>query len=229
MQFRIHKQEKEQFIKLFRHDNVDRFEDRFKVLEAFLKTEQHLTADEMTSLLGTEGIDLEPEFIRDTLKLMCRYGFADKNRFNNGELRYEHRHLGQHHDHMICTKCGLIFEFENHRLEQLQAQIAGDHGFHLLQHKMELYGICTDCLKERALLMPLVSAKQGERLVVKAFRGGAKSRMRLLTMGLRIGDKVDIISNINQGRVVVAADFKRLVLGRGLAEKIMVQQQTDDI
>jgi Fur family ferric uptake transcriptional regulator len=47
--------------------------------------------------------------------------------------------------------------------------------------------------------------------------------MRLLTMGLRIGDPIEVITNQKKGQVVIAADFKRYALGRGLAEKIMVE------
>ena len=71
--------------------------------------------------------------------------------------------------------------------------------------------------------MPLMAAKQGEILIVRSFKGGTRSRMRLMSMGLRVGDRIDVISNLNQGQLVIALDYKRLVLGRGLAEKIMVQ------
>jgi len=220
---RLHNQEKQQFQKLFSQENIDSFEDRFKVLEVFLQTERHLTPSELAGLLEEDGQPLETDFIRDTLKLMCRYGFARKHRFDNGEIRYEHRHLGYHHDHMICTKCKAIIEFTDNQLEELQAQIAGSHGFHMLQHKMDIYGICSKCLKDREKLMPLVTAKQGERLRIEGFNGGSRSRMRLLTMGLRPGDEIDVVSNLNKGQLVISADFKRYVLGRGLAQKILVR------
>ena len=137
----IHIQEKEQFKKLFKQEQIDNFEDRFKVLEVFLHTEKHVTIEEMVELLNRVGWRLEPEFVRETMKLMCRFGFAQKSRFDNGDLRYEHRHLGQHHDHMVCTKCKKIIEFENEQLEELQIKIAATQGFHMLQHKMEIYGI----------------------------------------------------------------------------------------
>lgn len=219
----IHTREKEQFKKLFEQEGIDRLDDRLKVLEMFLKTERHVSEMELSELIRENHIDLPVDFISDTLNLMCQYGFAQKHRFDNGVLRYEHRHLGQHHDHMICTKCNKIFEFENSQLESIQLQIAATHGFHMLQHKMEIYGICSQCLIRRLPVMPLMAAKQGERLVVKSFSGGANSRMRLMSMGLRPGDHIDIISKLNQGQLVVALDFKRLVLGRGLADKIMVQ------
>ena len=71
-------------------------------------------------------------------------------------------------------------------------------------------------------LIPLGSTKNGERVVIKAFTGGSAARLRLLSMGLRIGDEIEIITNVSHGQLVVAADFKRLVLGRGLAQKIQV-------
>lgn len=220
---RVHSQEKEQFKKLFKQENIDAFEDRFKILDVFLQTERHLTVRELVQLLDESGYTFTPDFVRDTLKLMCRFGFARKNRFYNGEARYEHRHLGHHHDHMICTKCKNIYEFEDEQLENMQAQIAAAYNFHMLQHKMEIYGICSKCLKDHIQPMPLIHAKQGERLEIKEFTGGASARMRLLSIGLRVGDKIDIITNINKGQMVVSVDYNRYVLGRGLAQKILVE------
>ena len=218
----IHIQEKKQFKKLFKQEQIDNFEDRFKVLEVFLQTERHVTIEEMVELLKRNGWRLDVEFVRDTMKLMCRFGFALKSRFDNGELRYEHRHLGQHHDHMVCTKCKKIFEFKDERLEELQIKIAAAQGFHMLQHKMEIYGICDICLEERIQLMPLTIARPGERLILKDFEGGVSARMRLLSMGLRLGDEIEVISNNSRGQIAIAADYKRYVLGKGLAQKIRV-------
>jgi Fur family ferric uptake transcriptional regulator len=88
---------------------------------------------------------------------------------------------------------------------------------------MEIYGICAQCLKERIQLMPLNMAKPGERLVLKEFSGGANAHARLLSMGLRLGDKIEVITNNRQGQLAIAADYKRYVLGRGLAQKILVE------
>ncbi len=219
----IHSHERHQFETLFKQEKIDRFEDRFKILEAFLQTEQHITVYGLAQVLKDKKISLPPEFIEDTLELMHRFGFAQKNRFDNGVMYYEHRHLGQHHDHMICTKCGKIIEFENDRLEQLQSQVVAGFGFHMLQHRMEIYGICADCLKSREQRMPLQAAKPGERAVIRELTGGSNIRMRLLSMGLRVGDTVEVITNNGQGQLVVAVDFHRFVLGRGMSQKIIVQ------
>ncbi len=219
----IHQREKDQFKTLFKQEHIDNIDDRFSVLEVFLQTENHVTVDMLCELLKQKGYDFSSGFVRDTLKLLCRYGFAQKNKFDNGVARYEHRHLGQHHDHMICTKCRKIFEFQNEDLERLQKRISSTHGFHMLQHKMEIYGICGQCLKDRNKLIPLDMAKPGERLIIEDIIGGASARMRLMTMGLRQGNEIEVISNNGQGQVVIAAEFQRYALGKGLAQKIMVQ------
>jgi Fur family ferric uptake transcriptional regulator len=220
----IHHKEKRQFKKLFKQEHIDNFEDRFNVLKAFLQTEKHVTVEEVVRLLEDNGWKLEPDFVHETLQLMCRFGFAHQSRFDNGVILYEHRHLGQHHDHMICTKCRKILEFEEQQIEQLQIKIAAAQGFHMLQHKLEIYGICNSCLQDRIQLMPLAVAKPGERLVIRETRGGTGAKMRLLTMGLRKGDRIEVITNNGYGQLAIAADLKRYVLGRGLAEKIMVER-----
>ena len=51
-----------------------------------------------------------------------------------------------HHDHLICTSCGKIVEFEEPRIEEIQEEIAQRHGFVISSHKHEMYGTCPDCL-----------------------------------------------------------------------------------
>lgn len=53
-----------------------------------------------------------------------------------------------HHDHIICKSCGKIVEFEDAAIEKRQILIAQNHGFTLTGHMMQLYGICSDCVKK---------------------------------------------------------------------------------
>jgi Fur family ferric uptake transcriptional regulator len=161
--------------------------------------------------------------VKNTLNFLCRYGFAAKNEFEGRPPMYEHLHLGFHHDHLICTKCGNIVEFESRQLENLQVEIAALHGFHMLQHKMEIYGLCSGCLEARVRLMPLSAAQVGERTIVQEFTGGAGAQMRLAALGMRKGDEVEVITNAGEGQIVVAVNATRLALGRGIAQKIKVK------
>ena len=69
----LHRQEKEQFCKLFKQDQIADFEDRFAVMEIFMQTDGHISSADLTTQLADKGTPLEPEFVRDTLKLMCQY------------------------------------------------------------------------------------------------------------------------------------------------------------
>lgn len=223
----IHQQEKRQFKRLFEREGIDQIKDRMAILGVFLGQEEHVSFKDLMDLLEKGGLHFEPDFVKKTLNLMCRYGFATKEKFEGQPTRYEHRHLGLHHDHLICTKCQKIVEFKNQQMEHLQVEIAATHGFHMLQHKMEIYGLCADCVKERVHLMPLSYAQEGERGIIEEFMGGSGAQLRLATMGLRSGDEVEVITNRGEGQVVVAVNATRLALGRGIARKIMVKPNGD--
>lgn len=219
-----HEQEIKQFRRLFQQQGLDRFEDRFKVLEAFLKLEHHVSAGEVTRQLREDNIRLDEDFVASCMEQLCRLGFANRMAFDQGEdTLYEHRHLGVHHDHMVCTKCGSILEFKDEAMEAVQAKVAEAYGFYMLQHKMEIYGICAACMARRETLVPLHKAKPGEQLLVKAVDAGKKMQLRISSMGLKIGDTIEMVSSGLGGQVVVASADNRLVIGKGMAEKIWVQ------
>jgi len=78
-------------------------------------------------------------------------------------------------------------------------------------------------MKNREILVPLHKAKQGEKLIVKEFEAGKNMQHRISSMGLKTGDLIEIVSSGFGGQVVIAIGENRLVLGKGMAEKIRVQ------
>ena len=190
----IHEQEKKQFKKLFREQGVDQFDKRFQVLESFLKSESHESSQEITKRLNQDNIFLDLDFVTETMTLLCKFGFANTVKFNDGILRYEHRHLGMHHDHMVCIKCEKIIEFKDEKIELQQVHIARAYGFQMLQHKMEIYGLCSKCLDNRSFVMSLALAKQGEFFLINKFQGGRKIQIRCASMGIKIGETIEVIS-----------------------------------
>ena len=218
----INQTEKLNFKALLLETGKKRIEDKLRIIEVFLETEDHVSVEEMCNLLKERGYNYDVEFVQECMDEMVELGFAQKKHFEGKPVLYEHRHLGRHHDHLICTKCGRIIEFKNDELEFLQKRIADQYGFYILQHKMEIYGLCSSCLAKRKPLMPLTMGKPGEHLIVKDIVGGIGIRERLFSMGIRIGDKIEIISNTGMGRLIIACGDTRLALGRGVANKILV-------
>ncbi len=218
-----HEQEKKQFKRLFQQQGVDQFNLRFHVLEAFLKLEHHVTIEDILIQLKKDKIKLDDGFVLNSMELLCRFGFANKIELDDKQTEYEHRHLGLHHDHMVCTKCGNVVEFKDEAIEKMQHKVADAYGFLMLQHKMEIYGICSKCMQNRETIVALHKAKQGEKLIVKGFEAGKSMQLRISSMGLKTGDLIEIVSNGFGGQVVIAVGENRLVLGKGMAEKISVQ------
>jgi len=217
----LHQNEQEELKRILTKQGVADIEDILAVLDTFLATEEHLTEAELIRKLKNRGLNLDEEVVKRALELFCRYGFAQIKKFENHEPMYEHRHLGHHHDHLICTRCGGVQEFVSPEMEDLQVRLAKTMGFVPLEHRMEIYGLCRKCALSRKPAVPLCEAECGERVVVVGHQGGAFLKHRLLDMGLTPGVELEVLHR-NGGPLVVSCRGGRLALGRGMSKKIMV-------
>ncbi len=114
------------------------------IVQEFFRKHQHLTVEEL--LAKVRGLDPTIGFatVYRTLKLLTDLELALKREFGGGRARFE-QVTHRHHDHLICTDCGSIVEFENDAIEKLQEKVCRKYRFQLIQHKMELYGCCEKC------------------------------------------------------------------------------------
>ena len=117
------------------------------ILDAFLSSERHLSIEELYLKLRSKHPSIGYATVYRTLKLFAESGIAREIHFGDGQTRYEHVAEGEHHDHLVCTRCGAIAEFENETIEKLQDDVAKSHDFVIETHKLELYGICAKCRK----------------------------------------------------------------------------------
>lgn len=111
----------------------------------FFGLKGHLSADAIYRAVKRSSPGLGFSTVYRTMKLLCEAGLVSERHFRDGEALYEN--VSTHHDHCICTACGKIIEFENHKIEELQEAVARKFGFRLVSHKMELYGLCADCAR----------------------------------------------------------------------------------
>ncbi len=75
--------------------------------------------------------------------------------------------------------------------------------------------------------VPLESLPDGAEARLVMVRGGPGLRSRLTAMGLRAGAAVRVVHNGGRGPFVVAAGESRIVLGRGMARKVLVVPEND--
>jgi len=218
-----HRHDREQFQTVLESFKATRIPERLTILDIFLGTELHLSISEIMAMVGEGHPELRDRaFLQETMAMFCQYGFAQRLDFDNQEPRYEHLHLGKHHDHLICTKCGAIQEFKDDLLETLQLKIAETYRFHILQHKTEIYGLCDRCLASREPTLPLHLAANGERVRIVKINASRETASRLADMGLVVGACLDVVSNHPTGPFVVIVNETRLALGTGLPQQILV-------
>lgn len=115
------------------------------ILDIFLSTHQHVSVEELYLKIKVIHPGIGYATVYRTLKLFVESGLAHEILLHDGQTRYEHVMHGEHHDHLICTGCNTIVEFENAVIEALQDEIAIRHGFLIKSHKMEIYGLCSVC------------------------------------------------------------------------------------
>jgi Fur family ferric uptake transcriptional regulator len=75
-----------------------------------------------------------------TLRLFEDVDILERHDFGDGRARYEKADR-DHHDHLIDVKSGKVIEFQNREIEKLQAAVAGQLGYKLVGHRLELYAV----------------------------------------------------------------------------------------
>lgn len=116
---------------------------RQQIVLAFLK-QDHITIRGLYGFLNRNGRRAPLNTIYRTMRVLCENGFAQARRFGE-ETQYDNISAKGDHDHLICTGCGYIVEFEDPAIEGLRQQVASANGFHLTGRNLELYGLCARC------------------------------------------------------------------------------------
>ena len=116
------------------------------IADTFFKTNTHISLDELLKKVKRKTPNIGYATVYRTMKLLTECGLAIARQFGDGQTRYENLPEDGHHDHIICIKCSRIAEFSNQKIEQLQMEAAKKLGFTVVNHKLELYGYCPDCV-----------------------------------------------------------------------------------
>ncbi len=124
---------------------------RVLILQALQSGRVHVTAQEVYEMVLKVETSVGFATVYRFLRKLSETGHVTEVRMGGMPARYELTPK-KHHDHMTCTHCGKICEFENQKIEKLQALVAETLGFLLTHHVLELYGICPECQRREARL-----------------------------------------------------------------------------
>ncbi|WP_456453053.1 Fur family transcriptional regulator [Hydrogenimonas sp.] len=138
-----------EFRETLRKSGLKKSAQRELVLRLLFESDAHLNAEQVMELLKQKyGIRVGIATVYRVLALLEEIGIVSSIQLGSGDTKYYELNLmKEHHDHMICQKCGKVVEFYDERIEKLQEKIANEHDFSLREHTMILYGICGECRK----------------------------------------------------------------------------------
>jgi Fur family transcriptional regulator, ferric uptake regulator len=120
---------------------------RVKILEILECSDQrHMSAEDMYKALLDSGEDIGLATVYRVMTQFETAGLVTRHHFEGGHSVFE-LNQGNHHDHIVCVKCGRVDEFVDSEIEKRQKQIAVTKGYEITDHSLYLYGICSSCRK----------------------------------------------------------------------------------
>lgn len=120
---------------------------RESIARAALAYQGHFSVEELVRALQNEGVnDAHLATVYRAMPLMVEAGLVQPALISRADgQRYESAFEREHHDHLVCTSCGKVVEYQSEAMEALQREIAGRFEFELDDHVLELRGRCKAC------------------------------------------------------------------------------------
>lgn len=117
---------------------------RVKILEILQDPKnQHISAEDVYKILLDLGEDIGLATVYRVLNQFDDAGILTRHHFEGGKSVFELTGAN-HHDHLVCLKCGKVVEFEDDVIERRQLEIAAANGIKLTHHSLYMYGECLD-------------------------------------------------------------------------------------
>ena len=125
---------------------------RVKIMQILEGSEnRHLSAEDVYKALRDADEDVGLATVYRVLTQFESAGLVTRHHFEGGNSIFE-LNRGDHHDHIVCVKCGRVEEFSDDFIERRQMEIAQEKHFKLTDHSLCLYGVCIDCQKGQSTL-----------------------------------------------------------------------------
>lgn len=121
---------------------------RLKILDILTRAEpRHMSAEDVYKSLLDSGDDVGIATVYRVLTQFEAAGLVFRHNFEGGHSVFEINE-GEHHDHILCVKCGKVDEFYDGMIEKRQKEIAKQYGYEITDHNLTIQGICPACQKK---------------------------------------------------------------------------------
>jgi len=147
-----HKRIMEEIIETLKRRGLKTTHSRLKVIEYLLQYGKHFEIEDLVLWIverckSRRDCPSRPTVYR-TVKLLEELGYVKPILKQGHKTVYEFLLLKEEHYHLLCIRCGKLYEFEEPTVKRLVQEITQKVGYKYLNHHLEVHGICPDCLRE---------------------------------------------------------------------------------
>jgi len=122
--------------------------ERTALIREIFSTHYHFEADELLFKMKQKGLKISRATVYRTLELLVKSGLVRRVHLGEDHYHYEHVAGNSHHDHLICTACGGVIEFNDPALEARQLEICEKKKFTPTFHNLQILGVCDSCRRK---------------------------------------------------------------------------------
>jgi Fur family peroxide stress response transcriptional regulator len=138
----------EQMLTKLREEKYRITPQRLAVLRVLAASEGHPSVERIYETVRQEFPTTSIATIYKTVNLLKQINELLEISFPDGSNRYD-GYKPFPHPHVICVRCKKIIDPDLGSLNDITAEAADQTGFDILNHRLDFFGICSDCKKEQ--------------------------------------------------------------------------------
>ncbi len=125
--------------------------EREAIIREIFSIHDHFDVDSLYLSMRQKGMHVSKASIYRLIPLLIESNLIQEVFFEDGHMHYEHIYGHSHHCHLRCVECKKIEEFQDARLEEIEIDLADRFGFKIIDHKLEVRGVCPECMERLGL------------------------------------------------------------------------------
>ncbi len=137
--------EKQKFKEFLSTKGLKLTKERDAIFNEISNIKGHFDPEDLFLRLKNKGLKVSRASVYRTIPLLIENGLIEEVERIDRHAHYEKVAGTQHHDHMICIKCGKVIEFYSTELEMLQEKVCEKEMFKGIRHTLEIFGYCKNC------------------------------------------------------------------------------------
>ncbi len=143
-----HKKRFEIIIRKLRDNGHKITPQRLAIVKILAKSEGHPSVEDIYDQVQKNFPTMSLATVYRNIILIKSLGEVLELGFPDGSNRYD-GNKPYPHPHVICIKCKKIVDAGPDSLDEMKKEVALETDFKILNHRLDFFGICSDCMSEK--------------------------------------------------------------------------------